>query len=365
MKLLKEKIFQLWKIFKGSSKDPLCYFWLVSVILFGISALIPCHFVNDSSDSILVSSILAQLPQSGGGFFLDSIKKLGSESPEFILVQNSILRAASPPTIPTPQVLGALVGGFELEDVQRIIVEYIVEPGDTLSSIADNFNVSLSTVLWANNLNQNSILQTGQKLIIPPVSGVLHHVKTGETISEIAQKYKAKSQDVISFNNLSNEADIYVGDILIVPNGVMPAPKVSYVSTLVPLTDSFFICPISLPCSITQRLHWYNAIDFGHGKCGEPVYAAAAGEVLKVKLTNSTSRWAFGGAGNHLTILHPNGVVTMYGHISASFVNPGDKVSQGQIVALIGGQPGTPGAGMSTGCHLHFGVSGAKNPFAR
>ena len=55
----------------------------------------------------------------------------------------------------------------------------------------------------------------------------------------------------------------------------------------------------------------------------------------------------------------------MYGHIAASFVNPGDQVSQGRIIALMGGQPGTPGAGLSTGCHLHFGVSGAKNPFAR
>ena len=92
---------------------------------------------------------------------------------------------------------------------------------------------------------------------------------------------------------------------------------------------------------------------------------AAGGRVLKVRLTSSTSRWAFGGAGNHITILHPNGVVTTYGHIATSFVNPGDEVSQGQIIALIGGQPGTPGAGRSTACHLHFGVSGAKNPFAR
>jgi hypothetical protein len=80
-------------------------------------------------------------------------------------------------------------------------------------------------------------------------------------------------------------------------------------------------------------LHWYNAIDFD-GQCGDPIFAAAGGKVLKVKLTSSTSRWAFEGAGNHLTILHPNGVVTFYGHLLTSFVNPGDQVSQGQIIAL-------------------------------
>jgi len=92
---------------------------------------------------------------------------------------------------------------------------------------------------------------------------------------------------------------IYIGDIIIVPNGKMPVASVQYTAPAqVPLADSYFICPISSPCKITQRLHWYNAIDFSHGKCGEPIYAAAGGQVLKVQLTNSTSKWAFGGAGN-------------------------------------------------------------------
>ena len=301
--------------------------------------------------------------------FADPLKKSRPEWPEFLLVENSYLRATSPAFLITPQVLGALVEGFEPEDVQKIIVEYIVEPGDNLSSIADKFGLSLNTLLWANNLNQNSIIQPGQKLIIPPVSGVIHYVKAGDTVSEIAEKYKAKVEDIISFNDLSNndlsnENDIFIGDILIVPNGVMPTPKIKYTPQWVPIAESYFICPISSPCRITQGLHWYNAIDFSHGSCGELVLAAAQGKVLKVKLTNSTSRWAFGGAGNHLTILHPNGAVTFYGHILTSFVNPGDEVSQRQIIALMGGQPGTPGAGMSSGCHLHFGVMGAKNPFA-
>ena len=190
-------------------------------------------------------------------------------------------------------------------------------------------------------------------------------MQDGDTISAIAQQYKGKTEDIIAFNGLSGEGDIYMGDIVIIPQGIFPAPSVQYAPKQVPLASSYFICPISEPCRITQGLHWYNAIDFSHGKCGEPIYAAAAGEVIKVALTNSTSRWAFSGAGNHITILHPNGVVTMYGHIATSVVNVGDYVSQGQVIALMGGYPGTPGAGLSTGCHLHFGVSGASNPFAR
>jgi len=354
------------KKIKGFSKDPFFCFGLISVIFFGIISLVPHHLWANNGSLIPIDSISYQLAQSGGGLFLGPTKKFSVESPDFLLIEKNSLTSVAPPTTFSPQVLGALFEGYEQEDIKKIIVEYQVEEGDSLWSIATKSGITLNTLLWANNLSQSSTIQPGQKLIIPPVSGVIHHVKAGDTISDIAQKYKASIDEIKTFNELSSEDDIFVGDILIIPNGVMPvAPSPQYAPQWVPLADSYFICPISSPCRMTQRLHWYNAVDFSHGQCGEPIYATAGGTVLKVKLTNSTSRWAFGGAGNYLTILHPNGAVTMYGHIATSFVNPGDQVSQGQIIALMGGQPGTPGAGMSTGCHLHFGVSGAKNPFAK
>jgi LysM repeat protein len=335
-----------------------------TIILFGLVSFSFYFFSTAPAGS---SNLIESIGNEGfRDLFLGPGQRFSLESPDFVLVEKNSLTGQAPPTTFTPQVLGALVGGYETEDIKKIIVEYEVKEGDSLWQIASKFDITLETLLWANNLNKNSIIKAGQKLVIPPVSGVIHHVKAGDTVSEIAQKYKAKAEEIISFNNLSNEADIFVGDILVVPNGVMPAaPSPQYAPQWVPLADSYFICPIASPCRITQGLHWYNAVDFSHGNCGEPIYAAAGGQVLKVKLTNSTSRWAFGGAGNHITILHPNGVVTMYGHIATSFVNPGDQVSQGQIIALMGGQPGTPGAGKSTGCHLHFGVTGARNPFAK
>jgi LysM repeat protein len=348
-------------------KEPGSFLGIISVVLFSLVIFSATSFFESHSDkgdfSIAALSGIFE-SNSKEDVFTSYPLKVWSESPEFLLVGNSSLKAVSPPTTFSPKALGALVGGVEMEDTKKVITEYIVESGDSLYSIAAQFNISLDTILWANDLNKNSLLQTGQKLIILPVSGVIHHVKNGDTISEIAETYGGKIEKIISFNNLSGEGDIYIGDIIIVPDGEMPTPSVQYAAPQrVPLADSYFICPISQPCRITQGLHWYNAIDFSHGKCGEPIYAAAAGTVLKVKLTNSTSKWAYGGAGNHLTILHPNGVVTMYGHIATSLVSPGEQVSQGQVIALMGGQPGTPGAGLSSGCHIHFGVSGARNPF--
>jgi len=214
--------------------------------------------------------------------------------------------------------------------------------------------------LWANNLSSRSTLKVGQKLIILPVSGVVYHVKKGDTLSAIAKTYQGNVKEIINFNDLSDEGDIFVGDIIIIPNGKMPPVRRTrnYVqSKQTPIASNYFICPHSA-CRISQGLHWYNAIDFD-GECGDPIYAVASGTIQRVKYG-----WN-GGAGNYITILHPNGVVTMYGHIATSLVKPGQKVSQGQIIALMGGKPGTPGAGISTGCHVHFSVRGARNPFAR
>jgi murein DD-endopeptidase MepM/ murein hydrolase activator NlpD len=134
-----------------------------------------------------------------------------------------------------------------------------------------------------------------------------------------------------------------------------------------PSLDGYFIFPTT---GYNQgRLHSYNAVDISRGDdClyeNIPVFAAASGVVTATYPTQSTARWANGGYGNYFIILHPNGVVTLYSHLKSILVTAGQYVNQGSIVAFMGGYPRTSGAGNSTGCHLHFGVRGAAQPFAR
>lgn len=117
------------------------------------------------------------------------------------------------------------------------------------------------------------------------------------------------------------------------------------------------------------RLHPYNAIDISAGDdClygNIPVFAAASGVVTATYPTQSAARWANSGYGNYFIILHPNGVTTLYSHLKNILVTAGQYVNQGSIIAFMGGYPRTAGAGNSTGCHLHFGVRGAAQPFTR
>jgi len=266
------------------------------------------------------------------------------------VIQGDGLEAVAPPF----NISGKVLGSWGMEQ-EKEIREYIVKSGDTLSSIAASFQISLNTLLWVNNLNERSTIKIDQKLIILPVSGTLHIVRERDTLSEIAEIYQADLEDIMEFNEISDQGKIYAADTLIIPNGKMPkTTNVKYVR--VPLASSFFICPIPSPCRITQGLHWYNAIDFSNGRCGDPVFAAAGGTVQR---TGYTSR-----GGIFVRISHPNGVITYYGHLSKMIVNPGQPVRQGDIIGYVGHTGHTIPAGYR-GCHLHFDVIFAANPFAR
>jgi LysM repeat protein len=302
--------------------------------------------------------------------YLDASKQTRLESPDFLLVDDSCVRASTPPITVSTKVLGSLVGGDEyyqenmnLEDDQRAVLEYIVEQGDTVALVAEKFGVSADTILWANDLSGSAQIKAGQQLIILPVTGIIHNVVNGDTVSAMAQKYQVKTDDIVAFNKLSGEADVYIGDSLIIPGGKMPkiAAKPKTGSTAKPSTGlasglslpgDYFTCPIGPSCRKTQGSHYNNAVDLSNGQCGDNIYAAASGVV---------QRAAYGwnkGAGNYITIIHPSGSVTKYFHLQTIFVKPGQPVFKGQsIIGLMGT------TGLSTGCHLHFEVIGAANPF--
>jgi murein DD-endopeptidase MepM/ murein hydrolase activator NlpD len=283
--------------------------------------------------------------------------------------------AATPQQIPQEELTSYKGDSFDSANMETVvsekvrdsIIEHEVKPGETISQIASNYDIDTNTIRWANDLSDADAIKPGQKLKILPVSGVAHQVVRADTVYSIAKKYDTNPQSIVDFpfNDIGENLTLQIGQILIVPDGAppekphatkAPAPVVSG-----PTTDAKpgtkeptppsqgtgksigkFIWPVR--GLITQGFSkFHTAVDIA-GSQGDAVVAADGGEVIVSGWTDNT------GYGNRIMIKHPNGYVTLYGHllVGCNKVKVGDKVSQGQQIGCRGN------TGRSTGPHTHF-----------
>ena len=88
---------------------------------------------------------------------------------------------------------------IESEKPRDKVLEYSVQPGDTVSSIAAKFGVSDETIMWQNDLTKKSVVKPNQTVEGLPVTGVSHKVQKGETLYSIAKKYQTEPQGILDF----------------------------------------------------------------------------------------------------------------------------------------------------------------------
>lgn len=234
------------------------------------------------------------------------------------------------------------------------VLVYKVQKGDTLSSIAADFGISLNTVYWANKSVKGGALRIGQEITVLPVSGVIHQVQAGETLESIANTYGVSEARMMKYNKRVIARGVGVGANLIVPDAKPQTGAASAATTVLPDLRGYFAIPTT--GWNWGKLHNYNAVDIANA-CGTPIYAAAEGLVAEA----TGPEWN-GGYGSYVIIEHPNGTKTRYAHNDRNVVSVGDYVAQGDLIAYIGNTGQTHGP---TGCHLHFEVMGARNPFAK
>ena len=253
------------------------------------------------------------------------------------------------------------------------VLTYIVEQGDSLFAIADNFGLKPETILWGNfdTLKDNPhTLQPGQQLNILPVNGTFHKWREGENLHKVAEYYGVDPLDIVQYPG--NKIDIYdfdldnpsfeIGQMLIVPGGERELvdygpPAITRDNPAVAATYGpghcgtiytgavgvgFFLWPT------TERWlsgYHYNpnvhpAIDIA-GSIGNQVWASDSGVVVY-------SGWSNYGYGNLVVIDHGNGWQTLYSHLNNIFVGCGQSVFQGDVIGGLGT------TGNSSGPHLHF-----------
>ncbi len=231
------------------------------------------------------------------------------------------------------------------------VITYTVQAGDTVQSIANQFGLQPTTIMWSNPAIEDApdLLRIGQEAVILPLDGVYHEVAEGDTLESIAEKYEVEPEAIVNckYNHLeSSEAPLVTGTYLIVPGGEKPyVPKV--VTTYTGSVPEGARGTGQFQWPVLGRLtqgYWYGhrAIDIG-AATGSAVVASDGGFV-------SFAGWTDVGYGYLIVIDHANGFATYYAHLSNFYVSTGQAVARGQVIGAVGS------TGWSTGPHLHFEV---------
>jgi murein DD-endopeptidase MepM/ murein hydrolase activator NlpD len=302
----------------------------------------------------------------GGGLAMPSFNA------ESFLLPDGIQRAAAlHTTIPTRSRVEVLT--------------YVVQTGDSLFAIAENFGLKPETILWGNfeTLQDNPhTLQPGQELNILPVNGTYHKWREGENLFRVAEYYGVDPLEIVQYPG--NKLDIYdfdldnpsltIGQMLIVPGGERELvdygpPAITRNDPAIAITYGPGHCGTVYTGAIgigvflwptTER--WLSGFDYNPsihpaidiaGSLGNQVWASDSGVVVY-------SGWSNYGYGNLVVIDHGTGWQTLYAHLNNIFVGCGQSVFQGDVIGALGS------TGNSSGPHLHFEMiySGAKvNPW--
>lgn len=267
--------------------------------------------------------------------------------PNTIEVRGILSYQAPPPTLIGIAQGAQIADSAALVQNASAVIGGVGDPGAVSSD--DNENIDIGAV------------QDPGQPIGPSLDGsetVRYVIKKGDNLSEIASRFNISVDSIVSANPNIRKKALHVGESLIIPGvGGIAASDPEQSSTLPNFNNEFKMPAQGYNWGI---LHNYNAVDIANS-CGTPVVASAEGLVIPDEnIPNVPGGWN-GGYGNFVLIQHPfgSGIRTRYAHLEQVFVQIGDYVKQGQQIGLMGE------SGEATGCHVHFEVIGAQNPFVK
>jgi LysM repeat protein len=232
------------------------------------------------------------------------------------------------------------VPGFAVEVVK-------IDEGDNYWGLAKDHGLNIDSLIGYNLDMQHLNAYIGRVLLVGNQIGTLHQVQPGESTASIEKDYSVEPGSLRAANRLG-WFGLTPGQVLFIPKAgprqLTPEMEVLFANR------RFFRSPLagkytSLlgvrvdPFTGDYKVH--NGVDI-KAAFNSLVAAAADGKV--------TSAGWNGGFGKAVVIEHANGYRTLYGHLNAILVKPGQMVKQYQFIGKVGM------TGRTTGAHLHFSI---------
>ncbi|MBN2873603.1 MAG: M23 family metallopeptidase [Spirochaetales bacterium] len=242
-------------------------------------------------------------------------------------------------------------GGLELEadlppppDQGLYYSVYRVVKGDTISEIAQRYDVTTDAIVTFNGITNARTLSIGRYLKIPNLNGILYETKRGDTVESLAASYGVSAERILELNHL-DDGSVPAGRQLFLPDARLSS------WTLREISGDLFSWPVR--GWITSWYGWRNdpfsgarsfhtGIDIGASR-GTPVRAAMEGVVAATGYSSVS--------GNYVLLRHHSGYTSLYAHLDRIDVRSGRSVTQSTVLGALGS------TGYSTGPHLHFTVS--------
>lgn len=230
--------------------------------------------------------------------------------------------------------------GFAVEIVK-------IDKGDNYWGLAKGHGLNIDSLIGYNLDMQHLNAYVGRVLLMGNQIGTLHQVQAGESVASIEKDYSVAPGSLRAANRLG-WFGLTPGQVLFIPKAgprqLTPEMEVLFANR------RFFRSPLagkytSLlgvrvdPFTGDYKVH--NGVDI-KAAFNSLVAAAADGKV--------TSAGWNGGFGKAVVIEHANGYRTLYGHLNAILVKPGQYVKQYQFIGKVGM------TGRTTGAHLHFSI---------
>lgn len=231
----------------------------------------------------------------------------------------------------------------EKESLEKIVAqkeEELVAIGSDIDSVNSDISSTQEEIDAENSLLQQIVEQERKAAEEAARKKAAEEAAKKKAAEEAAAKKKA-DEEAAKYNSSSSSSsssDSYYDD-----SSSSSSSSSSSTGMIWPVGSSSITSYFGYRSSPTAGASSYHrGLDIG-ASAGSSIWAAASGTVITASYNSAM--------GNYIVISHGNGVCTVYEHCSALYVSVGQSVSQGETIAAVGS------TGISTGAHLHFGVT--------